>query len=160
MSLKLDNTTTQLISTYAPDTSKPIQEAESFYHDLQETLDTISNEDKIILFGDLNARIGNDVIPGIKQKYNEVTCNENGHLLIDFCARNEMRINNTFFPHKDQYKYTFNNSRDQKSIIDFIITNRKITPQQVLDVRVLNSANIGTDHGLVLCKLLITRPQR
>lgn len=59
-----------------------------------------------MLFGDLNACIGNDIIINIKQKYNEPTINDNSEVLIDFCARNEMRINNTSFPHKEQHKYT------------------------------------------------------
>lgn len=38
-------------------------------------------------------------------------------------------------------------------MIDFIVTNRHIHPQQVMDVRTLSSADAGTDHGLVLCEL-------
>ena len=63
--------------------------------------DNISAKHKIIVFGDLNSRIGNDVISNIKEKYNQATVNENVEILMDFCARNETRINNTYFPHKD-----------------------------------------------------------
>ena len=45
------------------------------------------------------------------------------------------------------------NTRGQKSIIDFIIHNSNIHPTRVTDVRVLSSANVGTDHGLVLMKI-------
>jgi len=38
------------------------------------------------------------ILTDVKQKYNEPTINENGKLLIDFCARNEMWIKNTYFP--------------------------------------------------------------
>ena len=160
ISIKMGNITTHLISTYALDISKPTAETENFYQQLQNVVDNINAKHKIIVLGDLNARIGNDVIPGIKQKNNEEIINENGEALIDFCSRNELRINNTYFPHKDQHKYTFNNNRGQRSMIDFIITNRTITPSQVLDVRALTSANLGTDHNLVLCKMLLERPQR
>ncbi|XP_057657912.1 craniofacial development protein 2-like [Diorhabda carinulata] len=123
-------------------------------------MDNINTKDEIIVLGDLNARIGNDVIPGVKQKYNEAIINENGEALIDFCVRNEVRINNTYFPHKDQHKYTFNNNRGQRSMIDFILTNRVITQAQVVDVRALTSANLGTDHNLVLGKILLKCPQQ
>lgn len=66
-----------------------------------------------------------------------------------------MRINNTYFPHKEQHKYTFNNTKSQKSTIDYVITNRAITPSQILDVRVLTSANMNTDHNFVLYKILL-----
>lgn len=160
ISLKVNHMQTHLISTYAPDISKPTEESETFYQHLQNTIDKLSNTDKIIIHGDLNARIGREVIPGIQQKYNEEITNENGELLIDFCARNELRINNTYFPHKEQHKYTFSNSRDQKSVIDYIISNRTITPSQVIDVRALTSANIGTDHNLLLCKMIMETPHR
>lgn len=45
-------------------------------------------------------------------------------------------------------------------MIDFILTNRVITPPQVLDVRALTSANLGTDHNRVLCKIRLKRRQQ
>lgn len=72
--------------------------------------------------GDLNARVENDAIMGVKQRFNEATINDNGKQLIDICSRNEMRLNNTFFQRKEQYKFTFNNIQGQKSMTDFIIT--------------------------------------
>ncbi|XP_030766837.1 uncharacterized protein LOC115890674 [Sitophilus oryzae] len=73
-------------------------------------------------------------------------------------TKNELRINNTYFPHKEQHKYTFYDNRNNKSIIDYIITNRSFLPQQIIDIRVLSSANIGTDHKLVLGKIRIGAP--
>lgn len=107
----------------------------------------------MILLGDLNTRIGVETIPGIKQRFNENVLNSNGELLISICAINELRINNTFFDHKPQYKYTFSNTRGQQSIIDYVITNRHIHPSQILDIRTLNSANIGSDHKLLFGKI-------
>lgn len=158
--LKINNTVTHLLSIYAPDISKPKEESEHFYELLQDTLDQTGGTDEVIILGDFNARIGNETLLNVKQKYNESIINENGELLIDFCARNELRINNTYFPHKSQHKYTFGNSRGQQSMIDYILSNRSIKPQQVLDVRTLNSANVGTDHSMVLCKILLESPRK
>ncbi|KAH1021854.1 hypothetical protein HUJ04_011340 [Dendroctonus ponderosae] len=47
------------------------------------------------------------------------------------------------------------NSRGQSSTIDYILSDRAIHPAQILDVRSLTSANIGSDHFLVLCRLRI-----
>lgn len=60
---------------------------------------------------------------GIKNRFNEEALNECDKQLIQICAQNELRINNTFFPHKPQHKYTLGNTKGQKSMIDFIITN-------------------------------------
>lgn len=72
----------------------------------------------MILLGDFNARIGNEVVPGIIQKFTENTLNDNGELIINTCAFNRLRINNVFYDHKPQYKYTLTNTRGHKSIID------------------------------------------
>ncbi|XP_030750157.1 uncharacterized protein LOC115877947 [Sitophilus oryzae] len=147
-----------IISVYAPDINKPEEMSMDFYENLQSAIDKIPRHEKIILLGDLNARIGNQVVDGIKQKYNENITNRNGEILTEFCGQNELRINNTYFPHKEQYKYTFYDNRNNKSIIDYIITNRSFLPQQIIDIRVLSSANIGTDHKLVLGKIRIGAP--
>jgi hypothetical protein len=156
----LSNTKIHLISTYAPDISRPREETDEFYEHLQATIENVPTTQGIIILGDLNARLGNQKLDGLKQICNEAIFNDNGEKLIDFCARHELRINNTFFPHKEQHKYTFINSRGEKSIIDFIITNRYFKPTQIIDVRALTSANVGTDHHLVLCKLNIEKPRK
>ncbi|XP_056647239.1 craniofacial development protein 2-like [Diorhabda sublineata] len=113
-------------------------------------MDNIPKQDEIMILGDFNGRIGNEVISGIKNRFNEETLNSNGEQLIQFCAHNELRINNTFYPHKQQHKYTFENTRGHKSIIDYIITSRNIHPSKILDVRTLTSVNTGTNHHMVL----------
>ncbi|XP_044766150.1 craniofacial development protein 2-like [Coccinella septempunctata] len=150
-----------IIGVYSPENCKPEAERTSFYETLQETIDTIPRNETVILMGDFNARVGNTMIPGVKQRFNEDVTNENGELLIDFCAQNELRINNTFFKHKEQHKYTFQNTRGDRSMIDYILTNRKIHCIQILDIRCLCSANIGSDHNLVLGKIrmAIQKPQ-
>ncbi|XP_055384192.1 uncharacterized protein LOC129613898 [Condylostylus longicornis] len=144
---------THIISIYAPDISKTKTEKDAFYTELQKVIDKIPPRDEIILLGDFNARVGNDAVRGIKQRFNESEMNDNGERLTQFCAQNELRINNTFFDHKLQHKYTFVDSRGRKSIIDYIITNINVHPAKIMDVRVLSSANVGTDLNLVLMKL-------
>lgn len=144
-----------IISVYAPEDNKPKQERESFYDQLQDTIQSLPQNQPLIVLGDFNARVGNNEIPGIKQRFNEDILNDNGELMINLCTLSEMRINNTFFDHKDQYKYTFTNSRGFKSIIDYIVTSRHLHPKQILDVRTLNSANVGSDHSLLLAKITL-----
>ncbi|XP_056647282.1 craniofacial development protein 2-like [Diorhabda sublineata] len=136
ITVELADECTHLLSIYAPDVSKPKEEREAFFDALQ----AIPSIDKVFIMGDFNSRIGNTVIPGIMHSFNEGAVNDNRDILIDVCALNELRINNTYFDHKEQQEYTFANRKSQKSTIDFIITNRKVHPSQILDVRVLTSA--------------------
>lgn len=101
--------------------------------------------------GDLNSRIGNTAVPGVTQQYNEESLNSNGEMLISMCSQNELRINNTFFPHLWKYKRTWANNRGQISVLDYRIMNRSVHPCQIIDIRSLNSTNVGPDHNLILC---------
>jgi len=69
------------------------------------------------------------------------------------CANNNLRINNTFFHHKPQHKYTWENTRGYRSTTDYILTNKNIYPSQILDIRSMMTVEIGSDHRLVLGKL-------
>lgn len=66
--------------------------------------------------------------------------------MTNFYSFNELRINNIFLDHKGQYKYTFENSRGHRSTRDYTVINRKIHPTQIVDVRTLNSAYVGSEH--------------
>ena len=107
------------------------------------------------MMGDMNARIGNMPVPGVKQRFNEGEINNNGDLLTNFCSMNSLRINNTFFHHKWDHKITWSDSRGRQSMIDYIITNRNIHPSQIIDVRAYRTLDIGSDHRLVIAKLRV-----
>jgi len=47
------------ISIYALDISKLKEEREIFFEELQETIDKLTNNEKIFIMGDFNSRIGN-----------------------------------------------------------------------------------------------------
>lgn len=57
--------------------------------------------------GDMIATVGNDFVEGVKQKFNKETKNDCGVILTELCIQNELRINNMFFQHRPQYKYTW-----------------------------------------------------
>lgn len=119
VTFKFDHEVIVLIRLYAPDLSKG-----------QDTPDRLSKIPKIFIIGDFNSKTGSTLIPGVMQ-------------LITLCPQNELRISNTFYEHKHQHKNTFGNTRNQHPVIDYVIT------YQILDVRILTSANVWTQHGLV-----------
>jgi len=77
-----------LLSLYASDISKPKEQRKEFYEDLQNIMDQIPKDTLLIKMGDMNARVGNMPVPGVKQRFNEGEINDNGDLLINFCSMN------------------------------------------------------------------------
>lgn len=91
-----------ILSIYAPEDNRPKAERELFYDELQDTIYKLPPRQPMIILGDFNARVGNEVIPGVKQRFNEAAVNNNGELMMGLCSFNELRINNTFYGHKPQ----------------------------------------------------------
>jgi hypothetical protein len=127
------------------------EKTETFYKQLQENLSTAGRNDYIIVTGDLNARIRNILTPKLVGPYGERIINTNGKQLRDFCMYNNLRITNTYYPHKDIHKYTWA-ERGNRSIIDYTIANEKIWPH-VLDTRSYRGAEVDTDHNLLRSKI-------
>ncbi|KAI4492186.1 hypothetical protein M0802_009992 [Mischocyttarus mexicanus] len=160
VTLKMESKKLHIIAVYTPDADKPLEGNKSFCQKAQNQIDVIPTKERILFMGDMNARIGNDVIEGVKERFNKDVTNDRGKIMTEFCAHNELRINNTFFQHKDQYKYTWSDTRGRKSIIDYVLTNRTFHSKSILNVRVLLTANIYSDHVLLLCNIRIYRPPK
>ena len=63
MSLRLpnqDNRFATILSVYAPTLQAETGVKEAFYPDLHKLLQQVESEDKLLIFGDFNARVGRD----------------------------------------------------------------------------------------------------
>ena len=128
---------------------------EEFYAVLQETKDRVPRSDRLVVLGDLNARVGCncDVWGDVIGRHGEVEVNDNGKRLLKFCACNALQVMNTWFQHKLIHKFTWEcKGRGVRSIIDYFLV-RKCNRADVQDMKVLRGAEIGSDHYLVLMKM-------
>ena len=88
-----------IVSVYAPTLTSTEDIKDTFYEHLNNTLSSIPRQDKIILLGDFNARVGSNhlVWEGIIGKHGVGNSNENGLRLLNLCASHDLVITNTFF---------------------------------------------------------------
>ena len=113
------------------------------------------------IVGDFNAKLGK------REEESEVSVgnfsfdqrNERGDTLLNFLQQHDLFAMNSFFTGKIQRKWTWASADGiTKNEIDFVITNRKFTVQ---NVTVLNNFTTGSDHRMVRAKVLLnTRFQR
>lgn len=106
--LMLDNNQmATVVSAYAPTLDSEEEVKETFYTCLDETLSRIPREDKIILLGDFNARVGRDqdLWKGTIGKEGIGNINSNGVLLLSICARFNLTITNTLFCQKTNLRH-------------------------------------------------------
>ena len=151
------------MSIYAPINPRTAQQAtveasDTFYIELQRTVDKIPSNDMILIMGDFNARVG-------KQKQRPTSSvigphaidqlNENGRRLVEFCQNNDLIITNTFFQHKAVHQTSWMHPGNKKwHMLDYTLVNRKFR-SSVEDIRAQRSCDgiIGTDHHLLRTKL-------
>lgn len=144
-----------IIQCYAPTNNAKEEEKDLFYTQLQEVVGKVSKRDMLIVMGDLNAKVGRDNTGRERQMGQNGlgNMNENGELLTDFCAFNELTIGGTLFPHRRCHKITWVSPDHQtENQIDHIIVRQRWR-SSLQDVRVKRGADIGSDHHLVVAKL-------
>lgn len=127
---------------------------DAFFDKINEEMIKIGKTRELIVFGDLNSRIGrktNDVIIG---PYGEINLNDNGERLIEVCQSHQLKIANGFYKHKDIHIYTWiQHMKNLKSVIDYVIVKQRTT-LIVNDVRVYRGVTCGSDHYMVKVKIV------
>nr|KAG5705881.1 hypothetical protein BaRGS_030771 [Batillaria attramentaria] len=79
--------------------------------------------------------------------------NENGEMLADFCATNNLVIGGTLFPHWSCHKATWVSPDHQtENQTDHVMVIQRYR-SSLQDVRARRGAKIGTDHHLVVTKI-------
>ena len=82
--------------------------------------------------------------------------NDNGGRLIELCTQTSLNIWNGFFNHKNIHtcKYTWEqHTKKLITLIDYIITKQDLK-LKIQDVRPYKAPNCGTDHKLLVAKIL------
>ena len=87
-----------VIQVYAPTEDNKNVVKDDFYEQLEGTVRGVPKQDKLVVLGDVNARVGRNVIVwgDVIGKHGEAVENENGMRLLQFCAENELGIANSW----------------------------------------------------------------
>jgi len=97
-----------VISAYAPTLVSDETTKESFYSCLCETLQAVPCNDRLVILGDFNARVGtnHNVWSGVIGKHGLGNANSNGLHLLNLCTEFGLVITNTLFQQCNQRKAT------------------------------------------------------
>ncbi|KAJ1141066.1 hypothetical protein NDU88_007402 [Pleurodeles waltl] len=90
---------TNFISTHAPIMTNPKEIKDKFYEHLESFIASVPKEDKLVILGDFNSRVGADyqTWEGVIGRNGVCNSNRNGHLLLKTCAAHDLLITNTVF---------------------------------------------------------------
>ncbi|KAK2554815.1 Craniofacial development protein 2 [Acropora cervicornis] len=97
-----------LFSVYAPTLLADPADKDIFYSDLRRLLNNTSEDDKVLILGDFNARVGKDcqAWQGVLGRHSVGNCNDNGRLLLELFSEHQLVITNTIFQQKGSLKTT------------------------------------------------------
>ncbi|XP_046998347.1 uncharacterized protein LOC124613674 [Schistocerca americana] len=148
------------VSAYAPTLDSDEDTKNQFYHQLNSTLSKIPIQDKLILLGDFNARVGRDnrFWRDVMGKQGVGNCNANGLLLLGLCAEHELFISNTQFRLRNRYKTTWMHPRSKHwHLIDYVITRQRDKKDILITKAALNIDECWTDHRLLVSRLRVPK---
>jgi len=144
-----------IISVYNLIEEKTPEEKDDFYDELTNVVDGIPNNKIVIILGDINAKVGNELIfkPTIGHySLHEVT-NNNGLNLIDFASSKGLVIKSTMFPHKKIHKGTWKSPDGiHTNQIDHLLVNDRFK-NSITDVKTMRGADCDSDRYLVKVKI-------
>ena len=119
----------KVVQAYAPTTDDDDEKIEGFYEQLQEVVDQIPKKDILIVQGDWNAKVGKDACKNWKYTcglYSNNETNERGLRLLDFASLNDLKLANTFGPHKASRRWTWHSPNGKHhNQIDYTMIKRR-----------------------------------
>ena len=125
ITIKLREHNILILGIYAPSDNATVTIKEEFEEIVENSIEQVPDTHEIIMIGDFNARVGKEKNSRVVGQHGEETINDNGERLIHICEQYDLKINNTFFIHKDIHKFTwYQHTRNLKSIIDYVITKQ------------------------------------
>lgn len=140
---------------YAPTARAPPGVKASFFDDLQDVLDKVSAQDKLVVLGDFNARVGvrksddilwQDVLVG---GHGLDERNLAGEELLEFSSINHLSIMNTWFQKKPfKFGTWMHPATKQFHQIDLVLV-RSSEREMCIDAEVMRGANCWSDHKMV-----------
>ena len=68
--------------------------------ELSECVGSFGRNESVVVLGDLNARVGNEVIEGIVGRHGVPGSNESGERQLHICAEQELVVGNSWFKKK------------------------------------------------------------
>ena len=137
-----------IISAYAPTLMADEDTKDQFYSELTLLLQRVSREDRLVLMGDFNARVGADagVWEGVLGSHGTGKMNANGLRLLSLCSEFDLSITNTMFQMKNIHKNTWKHPRSGHwHMLDHIITRKRDRAECII-TRVMRGAQCNTDH--------------
>ena len=155
LKMELDGVMLNVISAYAPQVGCIREEKETFWLDLDETVEKIPRNERIVVGADLNGHVGegNNGDEECMGRHGLGKRNNEGQAVVDFAKRRELAITNTYFVKKPAHRVTYS-SGGRSSQVDYIMVRRQRI-KEVVDTKVVVGESVAKQHRIVVSAIII-----
>ena len=155
LKMELDGVMLNVISAYAPQVGCIREEKETFWLDLDETVEKIPRNERIVVGADLNGHVGegNNGDEECMGRHELGKRNNEGQAVVDFAKRRELAITNTYFVKKPAHRVTYS-SGGRSSQVDYIMVRRQRI-KEVVDTKVVVGESVAKQHRIVVSAIII-----
>ncbi len=144
-----------IICAYAPQVGCTAEEKDEFWQQLEMEQQAISQEERVIIGGDLNGHLGRErrTLLRVHGGWGIGELNEEGERIMDFALANDMAMANTFFK-KSAHQYVTYKSGGRESQIDFLLCRRNHL-DELQNCKIIKGESIAAQHRIVVldCKV-------
>jgi hypothetical protein len=142
-----------LVSAYAPQVGRTVEEKEEFLVLFGKTLGGLSGKEGLVVGGDFNCHVGTaaDGYEGVHGGHGFGQRNVEGEMLLELASALELVVVNTCFKKRDSQKVTFE-SGGARTVVDYVLVRRQ-DRAMVQDAKVIPGEPELLQHRLVACVL-------
>ena len=81
-----------IVGVYGPGMEGSENERDTFWECFNECINGFNENERIVMLGDMNAKVGNREVYRVAGKYNVPEVNENGERLVEVCSERRLSI--------------------------------------------------------------------
>jgi hypothetical protein len=142
-----------LISVYAPQVGRSMEEKEEFYVSLLKTVSSVDANERLVVCGDFNGHVGAEVegFEGVHGGKGFGSRNAEGEMLLEFADAVDLAVGNTWFT-KEEAKLVTYESGGCRTVVDYILV-RKNERSLLSNITVLQCEPSLQQHKLLVCMM-------
>ena len=141
-----------VIVCYSPTSAASESDLESFYSDMQRTVDQVGGHSFLLILGDWNARLqACELCPWVYTS----PPNKNSDHFLDFLSANSLFSANTVFRKRQSRLYTHRGPQNTLSQIDHIVSRQKYR-NSVRNCSTYTFRPFATDHRIIIADLKLS----
>ncbi|KAI5099810.1 gastrula zinc finger protein XlCGF28.1-like [Silurus meridionalis] len=155
LKLEVEGMMINVISAYTPQVGCEMEEKEKFWSELDEVVDGVSRNERLLIGADFNGHVGegNRGDEEVMGRYGLMERNVEGQMVVDFAKRMEMAVVNIYFKKKEDHRVTYKSGGRCRQV-DYVLCMR-CNLKKIGDCKVLAGDSVARQHRMVVCRMVL-----